>query len=391
MPRAKKQRLKQRKDGRYACRYKSQWFYGQTQEEALAMREQYKRIEAQGLFMPQTVREYGEKWLPRAHPEVAPSTMQGLKIHAEKLFSAVGDMMLDEVRPSDIKEIYSTQYKGVSDSYIKAGKQLFCGLFDAAVADGYISKNPARDRTAKPHKGKEGGHRAITEQEREWINTLCKDHRAHAAVMTMLYAGVRPPEAKAIVIERDFDLQNDLLTLHEFAHLDGSRYKRTSEGKTKDAPRTIPVFPPLKEAVAGKKGYLVKDASGRAVTISAWKSVWASYVTAMETEINGISKRWYGRTKAQKRLAEKGELPPWIEFTVVPYDLRHSFCTMCRDWDVELKTCVQWMGHADAKMIMKIYDEVSVNRSEKEAEKLKRTLFRSQNGSQDEKETQEML
>lgn len=101
----------------------------------------------------------------------------------------------------------------------------------------------------------------------------------------------------------------------------------------------------------------------------------------MEEQINGISFRWYGRTKEQRQLAEAGKLPPWIEFTVVPYDLRHSFCTMCRDAGVELHTCVEWMGHKDATMIMRIYDEVSENRSDSEAEKLKKSLFRSGNGS----------
>ena len=103
----------------------------------------------------------------------------------------------------------------------------------------------------------------------------------------------------------------------------------------------------------------------------------------METAINGIEKRWYGRTKEQKRLAEEGKLSPWIEFTVVPYDLRHSFCTWGRNHGVELHTMIEWMGHADATMIMKIYDEVSDDRSKIEAEKLLKSAFSSQNGSQD--------
>ena len=40
MPRAKKQHLKQRKDGRYACRYKDQWFYSTDPDDALAIRDQ---------------------------------------------------------------------------------------------------------------------------------------------------------------------------------------------------------------------------------------------------------------------------------------------------------------------------------------------------------------
>jgi hypothetical protein len=41
------------------------------------------------------------------------------------------------------------------------------------------------------------------------------------------------------------------------------------------------------------------------------------------------------------------------------------------------------MGHADAKMILKIYDEVSEDRSKIEAEKLEKRLFGMQNGMQD--------
>ncbi|MBR5344835.1 MAG: tyrosine-type recombinase/integrase [Clostridia bacterium] len=75
-------------------------------------------------------------------------------------------------------------------------------------------------------------------------------------------------------------------------------------------------------------------------------------------------------------------MPPWREFTVVPYDLRHSFATWCRDNGVELHTCVEWMGHTDAQMILKIYDEVSSTRSQIEAEKLEKMLIHRQNDMQ---------
>ena len=385
MPREKKQRLKQRADGYYVCRYKDQWFYSLDHDDALAQREEYKRLEKQALFSVPTVQDFADKWIDRAYPSVAKNTKAQLKIHLKKLTDAIGHQLLTDVKPSDIKQIYSDRYLGLSKSYISAGKQLFCSLFDSAVADGYLRVNPARDKTAKPHKGTEGTHRQITPQERAWIETLCTDHRAHPAVMAMLYAGIRPQEMKAVKIERDVDFKSETITLHQFAHIDDSNhYKLTKEGKTGQAARTIPLFPPLKKALTGKSGYLIQSAKGERVTIQAWKSAWESYVVCMETAINGMQKRWYGRTKEHKKILDDGgKLPPWIEFTVVPYDLRHSFCCMCRDAEppVELKTCVRWMGHKDAKMILKIYDEASDNRSEKEAERLKKTLFRSGNGS----------
>ena len=106
----------------------------------------------------------------------------------------------------------------------------------------------------------------------------------------------------------------------------------------------------------------------------------------METAINGIDRRWYGRTKEQKRLAGEGKLPDWIEFNIVPYCLRKSYCVMCRDSGVELNTCRRWMGHSDSKMILMVYDSVSEDRSEQERKKIENRLFRGQNGGQLENE-----
>ena len=41
MPRTKKPHLKRRKDGRFACRYQGQFFYGRTEAEAFAARDDY--------------------------------------------------------------------------------------------------------------------------------------------------------------------------------------------------------------------------------------------------------------------------------------------------------------------------------------------------------------
>ena len=383
MPREKKQQLKKRADGYYVCRYKDQWFYSLDMDDALEQRKEYKRLEKEKIGAIPTVSEFADRWLPLAYPSSAGTTRNGQEIHLRKLTDALGEKPISEVKPSQIKEIYSSRYLGLSDSYIRSAKQLYCALFDSAVADGYLRTNPARDRSAKPHKGTVGGHRQITPEERTWIETLCTDHRAYPAVMAMLYAGIRPQEMKALKIDRDVDFESETITLHEFAHIgDSNHYRLTSSGKTDKATRTIPLFPPLKKALSGKTGRLIVSASGEPVTIQAWRCVWSSYVTCMETAINGCQRRWYGKTREHiDIIARGGTLPPWRSFTVVPYDLRHSFCCMCRDNGVELKTCIRWMGHADAKMILKIYDEASDDRSEKEAEKLKKTLFRSVNGS----------
>ena len=380
MPREKKQRPTKRADGRYVCRYKDQYFYSTDPDDCIRQREEFKEAERRGRIASYFVKEYALQWLDRSYPNIAPSTKNGLKTHLKTLINAIGDMPVAQVKPSDIKAIYSDKYNGLSNSYIKAAKQLYCSMFDAAVADGLILSNPARDRTAKPHKGTYTGHRAITPQERTWIETLCTDHRAHPIAMTMLYSGLRPQEVKALNIDKDVDFKNEIITVRSTAHIDPENWQKyafSGKGKTDRANRQVPLLPPLKAALEGQHGYLVTSAHGERITRTTWRVLWNSYTTHMETAINGIDRRWYGRTKEHKAiLAAGGKLPPWVSFTVTPYDLRHSFATLCRDMNppIEIHTVIAWMGHADAKMILKVYDEVTDNRDKSEAERLRQAL-----------------
>lgn len=383
MPREKKPRLKQRKDGRYKCKYHDIQFYGSTPEEAFALRDEYKRREQSGSLNRQSVSDYALPWLKRTYPDVADSTYTGLAIHLQHLIDRIGDKLIADVIPSDIKDIYATEYKGLSNSYIRSAKQLYCSLFDSAQADRLIVSNPARDKSAKPHRGKKPKEKELSQEQRAYVENLCKDHRAWPAVMTMLYAGLRPQECKALDIDRDVDFKKDTITVRETAHIDGTRYAITGEGKTDWSNRTIPLFAPLKEALQGRHGLLVQSAHGKQITQSSWKTLWASYLFCMETAINGTQKRWYGRTKNQAIKKEAGKLPPWIDFDIVPYTLRHAYCQFLRDSGVEINTARRWMGHSDLKMILKVYDSVSTDREDEQKEKVENRLNRVQNGVQE--------
>ena len=386
MPREKKNKI--RKDKRYRRVYHGIPFYSRiSDDDAKAKRDEYIRNEQRG-FARQTVTEYALPWLKRSYPKgsVADSTYTGLAIHLQHLIDSIGNKLISQVLPSDIKQVYATHYAGKSNSYIRAAKQLYCALFDSAVSDKLITYNPARDKSAKPHTGKKAKERKLTKQERIWIETLCTDHRAWPAVMCMLYAGLRPQECKALKIE-DIDFDNNVINVRSTAHIDGQKYEFTDEMKTDWSFRQVPLFPPLKTALEGRKGYVITSAHGKPVTIQTWKTGWQSYIYCMETAINGINKRWYGKTKDQQIKKEAGELPAWIDFDIVPYTLRHAFCAFCRDNGVDINTCRKWMGHADAKMILKVYDSVSDDREETERQKVEKQWNQVQNEVQPESGT----
>ena len=168
-------------------------------------------------------------------------------------------------------------------------------------------------------------------------------------------------------IDRDVDFINNVITVQETAHLDGLEYEFSKEMKTDWSSRKVPLLDPLKEVLKDRHGPLVTTAHGKQINISSWKTMWDSYLFCMETAINGCEKRWYGRKKEHRGK----ELPPWIDFDIVPYTLRHAYAAFLRDSGVELNVARKLMGHADTQMILKVYDSVSDDREEAEIKKLR--------------------
>ena len=350
---------------------------GATEEEAFAKREEYKQQERTqaAIRANPTVKEYVDSWLPLTKAGIRENTHELHTIHAKHLCKVIGDLFVADVRPLDIKKVYSEEYGDKSHDYISHAKSVFVAIFESAVEDGLLRTNPAKTKTAKPHSGIHGSHRAITAEERALIESTT-DHRMYAPAMIMLYAGLRPQEVKSLKIDRDVDFKAGVIHVREFVHMDGhNHYVTDDQGKTEKAIRDVPLFLPVREALQGVKGYLLSNGENVA-TRAAWSRGWRAYKNLIENKINGMKHALYGR------LIKNHELPPWRTFDVTPYDLRHSFATWCRDNGVELHTCIEWMGHTDAQMILRIYDEVTDSRTKKEAERLEKMLLSMRNGMQ---------
>lgn len=375
MPR---QTLKQRKDGRYACKYKGIFFYGQTQSEALAAREAYKRDEARGLTrqpLCPSVYDYSAKWLPthKAHLTQAPYNTHARILN--RFCAMYGDEPMDRVTASEIQEFYNT-LQGLSQSSINDARDTVKGMFKAALADRVIQFDPCLSAT--PPKGSKGTHRAITQQERALIHST--PHRMRAGVLVMLYAGLRRGEALAIDIDRDIDFENKLVHVRQAVRFENN-HAVLCDPKTEAGSRDVPLLDVLCNELRGLHGLLMPDANGAIMSEAAFRRGWNSYITALETAANGVTKRWYG-----KRKEDCGKkLPPWKSVSIRPHDLRHSFCTMLYDYNVDLKTAMKWMGHADQAMTMRIYTHLTEEKEKKAFSSLTNGLNKaisSQNGSQ---------
>ncbi|MDD3212271.1 MAG: site-specific integrase [Eubacteriales bacterium] len=387
-----KKSLKRRKDGRYLCWYKEVPFYGHTSDEALEARDEYKRREKEGTLLEAygpTILQYATKWIRVYKAEVGVRTYNDYAHYLNILCKTYGEAHLRDITATDIKELYNTQM-GKSGSHIRKFAMIIRSMFAAAVDDGYINRNPCVN--VKRPAGEDGTHRALEPWEISLIQSMVGRHPFAPAVMAMLYGGLRRGEALALNIDTDVDFNNSIIHVKEALAFNSNQPTRKCP-KSAAGIREVPLFDPLRNAIEGKHGLLVtrqsgcEETSGTYLSESAFQSLWSSYKTALEYQLNGCHKRWYGHTRAHKNLiAEGGKLPPWKEINIRTHDFRHTYCTMLYNADVDIKTAMKWMGHADEKMILKIYAHLSEDK-EKRAARAVGELLNKQLNSQNDSQT----
>ena len=377
--------LTKRTDGRYRVKYQGKQFYGSTQKEAYAKRDEYRRMleagiraEAEGL----TVKAYARRWVStyKAHLSDAAYNVHVRILNRFCAHEGIGDRAIKDINTIDIQGFYN-EYQDMSHSTICDVRDTIKGLFKYALADRVIQYDPTIKATLP--KGKKGTHRVITDRERDLINRV--QHKLRPAVMVMLYAGLRRGEVLALDIDRDVDFTNKTITVREAVRFEGQLHPLIVSPKTDAGARTIPLLDVLAHELHGLHGLVAANATGQHMSHSAWRAAWDSYISAMETLDNGCQKRWYGRTKEHQALKEAGQLPPWRDVTMRAHDLRHSYCTMLYDADVDVKTAQAWMGHADQEVTLAIYTHLTAERQKRATESLEnaaKKLAGVQNGVQ---------
>lgn len=352
MPRAKKQHLTRRADGRYRCAYKGRYFYGRTEDEALLAREAYKRAEKRGMLSavrPVTVGEYAAQWLPLHKRGVSAKCYNDYAVQLEKLLPVIGGKSLADVTVDDAAAVWA-QFDGKSASLVRRAKMLYIALFDTAIENDLCRKNPFRAKSAQPPKAPAGTHRALTEDEILLIQHT--PHRFQPAAMVMLFAGLRRGEVLALDMS-DVDLARGVIHVTKSVRFRGNR-PEIVQPKTAAGVRDVPILSPLRPVLEARIWRITECVHGGVMTDRALKCAWSSYLHA---------------------LSEAAGHPVNIR----PHDLRHTYCTMLRDAGVDMKQAMIWMGHSDEKMILRVYDHVSESRTQKSIDQLEKMLEKGQN------------
>ena len=353
----------ERKDGRYQARFGDKYFYGKTRTEANQKRRDYVREYDQGLNpdLSDTIfLDYALGWRQAFRAECNTKMQHqydNIIIYAAE---TLGKKYIRQILASDIKRLYNTLI-GKSQSYIHKFRTTIRGIFKSAVQDGILVRSPAED--IKPPKVKANQHRCLEPWEQKLVANTWKKHDFGPAAMVMMFAGLRRGEALYLDVDRDVDFEEKLIRVRGAVSYSNDIHGTVTGGKNENAIRVIPLCSCLEEVLKDHRGLLLSRQDGSMMTLSSYDRKYESYISFLETKVNGCHKRWYGKTKEHKALLAEGKaLPPWKDAKIRCHDFRVTFCTTCYEAGIKIKTLQAWMGHADATMIMDIYAKLTEER-----------------------------
>lgn len=336
------------------------YFYGTTQKEANQKRDAFLASSGEATNNTMKVSEWSKTWL-KTYAAGGYSAQQAHESNVRKLDAVIGNMCLCDVRQRHIKEL-ARNYEQYSKSFVAKLRYDVQSIFKTARQNGLIADDPCEG--LKWEYAAQGTHRAIEEWERRLITENWSVAAAGTWAMLMLYAGLRPGEALAL---KWANVTEDEIIVTDARHFeDGKPVFTEGKTKTKAGQRIVPITPPLRPVLTqrGKDDELVcKSATGGAITKSAYRKNWLSFINRLENIYNNREPSALG---VRKDIIDKWKPLP----TIHPYDLRHSFCSMLYDAGVDVKTAQYLMGHATLEVTLKIYTHLSDSKKTQGIDKL---------------------
>ncbi len=309
--------------------------YGKTELEAITKLAEKLAAAKRGeeeIGGNMTVDAWFKQWF-ELYKEPMGLTVGTLKMY-EKSYNnyirpAIGKMKMRDVKDVHLQRILNGQ-AGRSKSLVSKIRLTMKAMFQRARQSRIIAYDPAE--TLVMPDCTEGTRRSITQAERAAILAVAEEHRGGLFVLTLLYTGMRPDEARALTWANvDFD-SNEI-------HVQTAAETRTGEIKAPKTPagiRDIPIHAALRTKLLAARGApfdrVFLNTKGQPLHEKPAWWLWRSFVDAME--------KYTGE-------------PVSADLTL--YCLRHTFCTDLQRAGVPLNVAKELMGHADISMTANIY------------------------------------
>lgn len=355
-------------------RYKGKKYsaYGATEQEAYIKLVEKIAAAKRGevtIDASMTVDAWYKQW-KATYKDPKDMTGKSLGMYDEKynkyIKPRIGTMKLKDVTDVHLQRIMNEQ-AGMSDSHCKKVRSVLQQLFKRARQSRLIVFDPAE--LLELPKTTKGTRRSITDFERKHILKVAETHRAGLWILTLLYTGMRPGETAALRWQ-DIDLKKK--EIHVRAARESGTHNSIKAPKTEAGDRVIPIhaklLPALQAAKHHASGFVFVTGAGNPQNENSLRRLWTGFKRDLDISM--------GAEVYRNEITESVVAPD-----LVPYCLRHTFCTDLQKAGVALNVAKELMGHADIQTTANIYTHRDIGTLKKGMELLDGTAAKKKKKS----------
>lgn len=266
---------------------------------------------------------WADKWYEDHKTQVQASTYDGYFYTLKILKEAFGETMIDTIRPHDINQFLAELYSGGS-SYSKVSKcrVMLIQIFDFAVGNDAVSKNPARfAKSVRNNADFESGKDSFTEEEVELLLAKLPCTMLGHSIRLLLGSGIRVQELLALKAE-DFNEDCSVIRIRRAVKMVGGKAE-LGPPKSRSSYRDVPI-PHLYRASA----WYLKEHGGK-------EFIWSSG-RGNNLRCVGTFRKWYYR--ALKEIGDVRLLPP--------HCCRHTYVSRLEEKGIPMEQIAKLVGHS---------------------------------------------
>lgn len=270
----------------------------------------------------------------------------------------IGKMMLCDVKPLHCQNILNQMSDNYCNSTIKQTRIVLHSMFQSAVDNEFILKNPVIKSVECVAGKKPKDARVLTREEQKIFLETAKDTSNFNQFAFLLQTGLRTGEMIGLCWD-DIDFEKRII------HIRRTMEYRYSVGewkiglpKSKSGCRDVPLTDEACKILLSQKE---KNRNNKTVKMEFAKYVFLSR--------KGEPTKNSAYDTTLEKLAKKSGIPHFSMHT-----LRHTFATRCIEAGMKPKTLQEILGHSNIGITMNLYVHVTEEEKHKEIETIEKAL-----------------
>lgn len=377
------QGIVQRKDGRYVGRYTDnagnrKSIYSTKLSEVKRQLNDVKYEVAHGLYSKNpliTVDEWFNEWISTyKEGKIKASTVDAYRYTYRHISKAIGFMRLTDVKMIHLQKIINELAdRGYAYSTLTLTRVCMHALFDQAVLNEYITKNPSNG--VKLPTDDTGERRVLTVEEQELFLKYLSGTEHELEFRFVLLTGLRASEISGLIWDNVNWERKELYITQAMGYSKKENKFFITTPKTKSSIRTIPLVDEALQILRQqkKKQMLARMKSTNWNTEECFDNLvftsqngrpngHAIYNNAIKSVLRRMNRDIVAEAKVNG-----------VEPQIIPgfsmHSLRHSFATRAFEAGMKPKVVQQILGHATLNVTTDLYMHTTIEHLHREIEK----------------------